>query len=251
MRLRLQELQAKDKQARKTRAEHSEGWDNIDGMLHHQGLSYVPEIIRTELISRHHNDPLAGHFGIEKTRKLVARKYYWPTLRCDVEDYVRGYDVCLASKVIHHKPYGDLQSLPVPTHRWKNLSIDFVTGRPILTDWKDDNYDSILVIIDWLTKMVHYELVKVTIDSSGLAQIIIDMVVRHHGFPDSIVTDWGSLFTSKFWSSLCYFLSIKRRLSIAFHPQTDGQIESRIVQCKPTSELLSILNSMIGQGSYQ
>ena len=73
--------------------------------------------------------------------------------------------------------------------------------------------------------MVHYEPVKVTIDAPGLAEVIIDVVVRHHGLPDSIVTDRGSLFTSKFWSSLCYFLGIKRRLSTAFHPQTDGQTE--------------------------
>ena len=45
-------------------------------MLHYQDLSYVLEIIRTEFISRHHNDPLAGYFGIKKTRKLVAQKYY-------------------------------------------------------------------------------------------------------------------------------------------------------------------------------
>ena len=225
IRLRLQELQAKDEQARKTRAEYLEGWDNINGMLHHQGLPYVPEIIRTELISRHHNDPLAGHFGIEKTRELIAQKYYWPTLRCDVEDYVRGCNVCLASKTVRHKPYGDLQSLPVPTHRWKDLSMDFVTGLPILTDWKGDSYDSILVIVDWLTKMVHYKPVKVTIDAPGLAEVIIDVVVQHHGLLDSIVTDRGSLFTSKFWSLLCYFLGIKRKLSTAFHPQTDGQTE--------------------------
>ena len=86
-------------------------------MLHHQDLPYVPELIRIELISRHHDDPLAGHFGIEKTRKLVARKYHWKTLRRDVENYVKGYDVCLASKAVRHKPYRDLQSLPVPTHR--------------------------------------------------------------------------------------------------------------------------------------
>ena len=103
--------------------------------------------------------------------------------------------------------------------------MDFVTGLPISTDWKGDSYDSILVIVDWLTKMVHYEPVKVTIDAPGLAEVIIDVVVRHHGLPDSIVTDRGSLFTSKFWSSLCYFLGIKRRLSTAFHPQTDGQTE--------------------------
>ena len=73
MRLRLQELQAEDEQARKTKAEHSEGWDDIDGVLHHQDLPYVLEIIRTELISRHHDNPLAGHFGIKKTSELIAQ----------------------------------------------------------------------------------------------------------------------------------------------------------------------------------
>ncbi len=70
--------------------------------------------------------------------------------------------------------------------------------------------------------MVHYESVKITIDAPGLAEVIINVVVRHHGVPESIVTDRGSLFTLKFWSLLCYFLGIKRKLSIAFQPQTDG-----------------------------
>ena len=73
--------------------------------------------------------------------------------------------------------------------------------------------------------MVYYKLVKVTINAPGLAEVIIDMVVRHHSLPDSIVTNQESLFTSNFWSLLCYFLSIKRRLSTAFHPQTNGQTE--------------------------
>ena len=194
-------------------------------MLQYQGLPYIPEIIRSEVISRHYDDPLTGHFGIDKTRELVGQKYYWPSLKKDVENYVRGYYVCLASKAVRHKPYGDLQSLPIPTHRWKNLSMDFVTGLPLSADWKGDSYDSILVIVDRLTKMVHYELVKVTIDAPGLAEVIIDVVVRHHGLPDSIISDRGAIFTSKFWSSLCYFLGIKRRLSTAFYPQTDGQNE--------------------------
>ena len=194
-------------------------------MLQYRRLPYVPEIIRSEVISRHHDDPLVGHFGIDKTRELVGRKYYWPSLRKDVEDYVRGCDVCLASKAVRHKPYGDLQSLPVPTHRWKDLSMDFVTGLPLFADWKGDSYDSILVIIDRLTKMVHYEPVKVTIDAPRLAEVIIDVVIRHHGLPNSIISDRGAIFTSKFWSLRCYFLDIKRRLSTAFHPQTDGQTE--------------------------
>ena len=71
--------------------------------------------------------------------------------------------------------------------------------------------------------MVYYKPVKVTINASGLAKVILDVVIWYHGLPNSIVTDRNSLFTSKFWSSLCYFLKIKRRLSTTFHPQTDGQ----------------------------
>ena len=129
------------------------------------------------------------------------------------------------SKAVRHKPHGNLQSLPLPTHRWKDLSIDFVTELPESADWKRDSYDSILVIVDRLTKMVHYEPVLTTITTPWLAEVIIDVVVRHHGLPDSIVSDRGSDFTSKFWSSLCYFLGIKRRLYTAFHPKTDGQTE--------------------------
>ena len=66
--------------------------------------------------------------------------------------------------------------------------------------------------------MVHYKLVKISFDAPGLAEVIIDVIVRHHGLLDSIVTNKGSLFISKFWSSLCYFLGIKQRLSTAFHP---------------------------------
>ena len=127
----------------------------------------------------------------------------------NVNDYVKGCDICLISKAVRHKPYGDLQSLPVLIYYWKNLLIDFVMGLPILTDWKGDNYNSILVIVNWLTKMVHYKPVKVIIDTPNLAKVIINVVVRHHGLPNLIITNRGLLFTSKFWSSLCYFLNIK------------------------------------------
>ncbi len=73
--------------------------------------------------------------------------------------------------------------------------------------------------------MVYYELVKVTIDVSGQAKVMINVVVYHHGVPESIITDQGLLFISKFWSLFCYFLKIKEKLSTAFHPQTNGQTE--------------------------
>ncbi len=110
-------------------------------------------------------------------------------LQKDIEAYVKGCNVCLASKIVCHKPYGDFKLLPVPTHWWKDLSMDFVTGLLISADWKGDSYDSILVIIDLLTKMIYHVLVKVSIDILGLAEMIINMVVCHYRVPESIVID--------------------------------------------------------------
>ena len=127
----LVELRAEDGQVRKIKAEKLGGnWEDSDRILHHKGLLYILKIIRTELISRHNNDPPAGHFGIEKTQELVTRKYYWETLCHDVKVYIRGCNICLVSKAVRHKPYGNLQQLPVPTYCWKDLSMDFVIGLP-------------------------------------------------------------------------------------------------------------------------
>ena len=75
--------------------------------------------------------------------------------------------------------------------------------------------------------MVYYKPVKVTINAPGLAKVIIDVVVRHHGLSDSIIIDQSFLFTSKFWSLLRYFLEIKKRLFTAFYFQIDGQTEKQ------------------------
>ena len=218
MKLRLPDVQGDNNQARKLwAADLSERWKDIEGVFQYGGLLYILEIIWSELISRHHDNSLAGHFEIDKTRELIARKYCWSTLCQDDEAYVKGCNICLAFKAVRHKPYRNLQTLPVPTHRWKDLSMDFVTELLILTDWKGKSYDSILVIIDRLIMMVHYKSEKITINASGLAEVIIDVMIRHHGLLDSTITDQGSLFTSKFWSSLYYFLGIKRRFSTAFY----------------------------------
>ncbi len=74
----------------------------------------------------------------------------------------------------------------------------FITNLPILANQKGNSYSLILVIVDRVTKIEYYELVKVTINAPSLAEVIIDVVVRYHRVPDSIVTDRGLLFTSKF-----------------------------------------------------
>lgn len=67
--------------------------------------------------------------------------------------------------------------------------MDLVTKLPVFTNLKGKIYDLILVIVNQLTKMIHYELVKITIDILELVEVIIKMVVQHHDLLDSIVTD--------------------------------------------------------------
>ena len=50
-------------------------------------------------------------------------------------------------------------------------------GLPQFIDWRANGYDSILLIVDWLTKMVHYEPVQMTITAPALAEVIFYIVV--------------------------------------------------------------------------
>lgn len=75
-----------------------------------------------------------------------------------------------------------MQSLSVSTYCWKGISMNFVTWLPIYTNWKGDNLNSILVIIEQLTKIVYYNPVKIIIDALSCINVIINMVIWHHNF---------------------------------------------------------------------
>jgi hypothetical protein len=196
------------------------------GLLRRNDLIVVPhdKAIREELLRIHHDDPLAGHFGPKRTRDLLGRKFFWEGMMKDVEEYIQTCVSCQQNKPIRHRPYGVLASLPFPTAPWKEITMDFITGLPV---WKNNGveYDSILVVVDRFTKMARYLATTKTIDSAGLADIIVEQVIRFFGIPDGIVTDRGSVFTSSYWSNVCYYLKVTRKLTTAFHPQTDGQTE--------------------------
>lgn len=176
-------------------------------------------------MSCHYNDLLAGHFKIKKIQELVAQKYRWLTFCYDVEAHMKGCNMCLTSRAVCHKFYRNLQSLLVLAYWWKDFFIDFVTDLPIVTNWKSQNYDLIMVIFDLLKKKIYYEPVKVIIDLPDFIKIIINLVVIHYGLFDSIVSNWRLVFTLKFWSSFYYFLRIKQRLLTVLYQQVDGYIK--------------------------
>ena len=82
--------------------------------------------------------------------------------------------------------------------------------------------DTIMVIIDWFTKIIQLKAMIMSISSEGIAKIYRDDIWKLHGVPKKILSDWGPQFTSKFMGELTKALETMRQLSIAYHPQTDG-----------------------------
>lgn len=197
-----------------------------------QSLLYILELIRSKLINHHHNNLLAGYFGIDKVQELITKKYYQLTFHYNIEIYIRRCNMCLVFKTIYYKSYGNLQSLPVPTYSKKDLLIDFVIDLSLSADQKYENYKLILVIVNRLTKMVYYKFIKITINTLKLMKIIINMVIQYHGLPDSIINNCRAIFMSMFWSLLYYFFTIKKQLFIMLYPQQiDGQNHKKYNKC--------------------
>jgi transposase InsO family protein len=138
----------------------------------------------------------------------------------NIKQYVRNCQACKRSHVPIDKTLGLLHSLPVPNRPWKHISMDFKSFP------KDRNgYNTILVVVDRLSKQpVSLPCYKTT-TSRDLAHMFIAHVWRYYGAPDSIVSDRGPQFISDFWDEFCKILGVKIKLSTAHHAQTDRQTE--------------------------
>ena len=109
MRSRLVELQVEDNQIRKIRVKKLDrNKKDSNKILNYQGLFYIFEIIRTNLISKYYNDPLVSYFKIEKTQKIFIKKYCFKTICYNVKVYFGYYNVWLILKTVKHKHFEDL-----------------------------------------------------------------------------------------------------------------------------------------------
>ena len=194
----------------------------VNGRLHYRGPLYVPNYhaLYLCLCELHHDTPVAGHSGIGNTYELLHRHYYWPNMQNFVRKYVRHCHVCKQSKDFCFKKQGVLQPLPVPQQRWQDINIDLVTG--IL---EVQGCNAILNVVDRLSKERHYIGTTKKLNAESLADLFLKHVWKHHGLPQSIVSDRGSQFISDFWNFLCKMLGIKAQLLTAWYPETDGQTE--------------------------
>ena len=96
------------------------------------------------------------------------------------------------------------------------------------------NRDSILLVVNKATKMVHMAPCSKDINATNNARLLWNTVVKLHGVPRVIYNDRGSQFTAESWRELWRLIGTKLAYSTTYHPQTQGVVErmnSVIEQC--------------------
>ncbi|KAG7564135.1 Reverse transcriptase domain [Arabidopsis suecica] len=192
-----------------------------DGFLFYGNRLCVPRCSLRDLFVREaHGGGLMGHFGVAKTLEIMKDHFHWPHMVRDVE---RICGRCVTCKKAKSKvqPNGLYTPLPIPSHPWTDISMDFVLGLPSTKTKKD----SIFVVVDRFSKMAHFIACHKTDDASHVASLFFKEIVRLHGMPRTIVSDRDTKFLSYFWKTLWSKLGTKLLFSTTCHPQTDGQTE--------------------------
>ena len=174
------------------------------------------------LISHAHD--IVGHCGSGKTNLHLRDRYYWKTMTEDVKKFAKSCHSCQMRKTSPTKQYGKNHPLPTPTKPWQIIAMDFLVNLPssALGNLK---YNSLLVIVDLLSKMVHLVPTTTNVTAEGVARLYFENVYRLHGLPKGIVSDRDTKFTGAFWRALQKMVGTDLMMSTTNHPRTDGQTE--------------------------
>ena len=175
------------------------------------------------LIKAHHDSQVYGHLGIARTIQLIERANWWPGLRREVTDYVKGCAECQCNKVNTHPTHAPLQPIFAKPEAmpFKTVAIDFITKLPV-----SQGYDSILTVTNHnCSKATIFIPCVEEISGEETAALYAKHVFARFGLPSKIISDRDPQFASKFMQELCKVLGIHQNISTAYHPRTDGQSE--------------------------
>jgi len=170
-------------------------WSLSDGLLYFRGKIYILDTSNFScwIVVLSHDSRLAGHSGRWKTLELVSRNYWWPQMSRYVGRYVSTCDMCLRTKSFRRPLTGELHPLPIPSAPWDTISVDLIVELP-----QSAGHDSIMVVVDSVTKHAHFISTVTTISATGAAHLFLNHVWKHHGLSWKVVSDRGPQFVAEF-----------------------------------------------------
>jgi len=183
--------------------------------MYKKGKVYVPKDkkLRAEIIRLYHNIPVGGHGGQWKTVELVMKNFWWPEVTKEIKQYMEGYNFYQRNKNHTEQPAGKLMPNSIPEKPWSHISADFITKLPLV-----QGYNSILVVVDRLTKMVYFISTMEKTSAKGLARLFRDNMWKLYGLSESIISDRGPQFMVGLIKELNKMLGIESKMSTVFHP---------------------------------
>ncbi|KAJ1037513.1 hypothetical protein NDA10_006061 [Ustilago hordei] len=167
-------------------------------------------------------------------RRITGRQARWAILLADFDFILqyrpgdKGGEPDALTRRTDMQPAGEEQDhnpLATPDRPWGSISLDFIEGLPPSKKYDSKTYDSILVIVDRLTKFAILAPTHKTVTAKQTAVLLYGRMVRLFGYPDHMVSDRGRQFISGAWKAFAEQMGVKHSLSTAYHPQTDGQTE--------------------------
>ena len=144
----------------------------------------IPTIVKQEVLCGCHNLSTIGHVGICQTIELVDRQFHWRGMRGDVTSYMKTCPTCQQMKSKNREKVGLLQSLPILSRKWEQVTIDLVTNFP-----KPEEYTAIVVFIDKLKKMVHFTPYTKEVIVPQYAKLFVEHVFRLHRILEVFISD--------------------------------------------------------------
>ncbi|GJU55609.1 reverse transcriptase domain-containing protein [Tanacetum coccineum] len=180
--------------------------------------------MRTMIMDEAHKSKYYVHPRADKMYHDLRDMYWWPGMKRDIATYVSKCLTCSKVKAEHQRPSGLLQQPEIPEWKWDKITMDFITKLPR----SKSGHDTIWVIVDRLTKSAHFLAIREDYSTEKLAKIYIDEIVARHGVSVSIISDRDGRFTSRCWQTVQKALGTRLDMSMAYHPQTDGQSERTI-----------------------
>lgn len=172
------------------------------------------------LMTEFHSTPLEGHMGIAKTLRRLQANFFWEGMHRDVHCHVSQCRTRQQTKYETRKPAGLLQSLPMLTSLWEDLSLDFIIGLP-----PSQGFTTIPVVIDRYSKGTHLSALPPKYSTKKVTSLFIKIFCKLHGFPHSLVLNRDPIFVSSFWQELFRLSDTKLCFSTSYHLEIDGQAE--------------------------